>query len=100
MLKSSTFNSPVLYRIRSDQNNYDGMIAYYVEPRSGNPSYTVNSPSNIIHKPAVRWDTISSISFSRMGTYLHINCVPGIDDGSAQSGFYLYGIDIFHSCEL
>lgn len=100
VLKSGAFNSPAVHRVRVDQNSYDGVLAYYVEPRSGNPTYSVNSPSNIIHKPGVRWDTISSLSLTRMGTYVNINCYPTVDDGGNQSGMYLYGIDIIHDCEL
>jgi hypothetical protein len=101
MLKSGATNSPVLTRIYSTQNNYDGMISYLVKPRiSSGFNYSVNSPANVIHKPGIRWDTISSITFTDMGSYLHIACTPSADDGGAMLGMYLYGIDIFCNAEL
>ena len=101
MLKSGATNSPVLTRIYSTQNNYDGMISYLVKPRiSSGFNYSVNSPANVIHKPGIRWDTISSITFTDMGSYLHISCTPSADDGGAMLGMYLYGIDIFCNAEL
>jgi hypothetical protein len=101
LIKSGAFNSPTLFRIRAVQNDYYGMIPYLVKPRiSTGFGYTINSPANIIHKPAIRWDTISSISFTDMGTYLDVTCRPTVDDGSSMIGIHLYGIDIFCNAEL
>jgi hypothetical protein len=101
LIKSGAANSPTLFRIRAVQNDYYGMIPYLVKPRiSTGFGYSINSPANIIHKPAVRWDTISNIVFTDMGTYLDVLCTPTVDDGSSMIGIHLYGINIFCNAEL
>jgi hypothetical protein len=101
VIKTGAANSPTLFRIRAAQNDYYGMIPYLVKPRiSTGFGYIINSPSNVIHKPAVRWDTIANISLSDMGTYLDVYCTPSVDDGSSMIGMHLYGIDIFCNAEL
>jgi hypothetical protein len=100
-IKTGAANSPTLFRIRAVQNDYYGMIPYLVKPRiSTGFGYTVNSPANIIHKPAVRWDTIANLSFQDLGTYLDVLCTPSVDDGSSMIGLHLYGIDIFCNAEI
>ena len=89
-------------RTTSSVNAYQAAIPIPVSLRTNSPNFTrtVVSPSNIIHKPYIRWDTISSISFGiTRNNYIHSEITPTNTDAGAD-GLFLAGETVVVSAEL
>jgi hypothetical protein len=106
VVKNNTSNSPVLYRFNygGSDNLYHCTIVLPVTPRITNGlSFPVFASGTQIHKPAVRWDVPSSLTYELLpgnSTQYQLNIVPSVNDGAAFYGIYLYGIGIIYSGEL
>jgi hypothetical protein len=101
-------NGAIYLRSTSSVNNYQGLYPL-AAPMRINPNITTLtvSPSNIIHKPSVRWDTISGISWEGRPiptepsqiNYIWSQITPTTND-AASDGLMLYGQRVFASAEL
>jgi len=106
VVKNNASNSPVLYRFNygGSDNLYHCTIVLPVTPRITNGlSFPVFASGTQIHKPAVRWDVPSSLTYEVLpgnSTQYQINLVPSVNDGAGFYGIYLYGIGIIYSGEL
>jgi hypothetical protein len=106
IVKNNTSNSPVLYRFNygGSDNLYHCTIVLPVTPRITNGlSFPVLASPNQIHKPMVRWDVPSSLTYELLpgnSTQYQLNIVPSVNDGAGFYGIYLYGIGIIYSGEI
>ena len=106
VVKNNASNSPVLYRFNygGSDNLYHCTITLPVTPRITNGlSFPIFAAGTQIHKPAVRWDTYSSLSYEVLpgnNTQYQLNITPSVNDGAGFYGIYLYGIGIIYNGEL
>jgi hypothetical protein len=63
-------------------------------------SLTLVQSSNAIHKPSVRWDTVSSSSFGSTPFHIELDVIPSNNDGLNSIALYMFGYDIFADAEL
>lgn len=107
IIKSNTSNSPALFRTNSPflGNLYHCSFSLPVSPRINNGiSFPdLQGGSYRIHKPGVRWDNYSSISYEAIpGNDVNYQMwvTPSVDDGSSYYVCYLYGVGIIYNGEF
>lgn len=115
-LKNADWNGPTLTRPNSAVSNYYGTLPWKVTPRAYiGTTTTITSitqitqgfnrhdrfPSQLIHKPNVRWDTVSAFQAVISAAGVNIILTPTTDDGYANNGaVFPHGMDFYYSSEI
>jgi hypothetical protein len=100
-IKSNNANDYPFIRYHQSFNNYLGNVKLLPPMRAApTGSLTLVQSSNAIHKPSVRWDTVSSSSFGTSPFHVDLEVIPSINDGFNSLAFFMYGYDIFADAEL
>jgi len=100
-LKTSGANDYPFIRYNQNINSYLGNVKLLPPMRAApTGSLTLVQPSNAIHKPSVRWDTVSSSTFGTSPFHVDLEISPSTNDGLNSIALYMYGYDIFADAEL
>jgi hypothetical protein len=102
IIKDISQDGMLLTRANTTAIGYYGDFVLPVRPRLENStifSYAIVAPSNVLHKPNVRWDTISDISLIYQNQRLFVILTPGTND-TASYGLTLHGVAVYMNAEL
>lgn len=100
-LKVNNANDYSFIRYNQNINSYLGNVKLLPPMRAApTGSLTLVQPSNAIHKPSVRWDTVSSSTFGTSPFHVDLEISPSTNDGLNSIALYMYGYDIFADAEL
>lgn len=100
-LKVNNANDYPFIRYHQSVNTYLGNVKLLPPMRAApTGSITLVQSSNAIHKPSVRWDTVSSSAFGTGPFHVDLEVTPATNDTLNSIAFYMYGYDIFADAEL
>jgi len=100
-LKKEDANDYPFIRYHQSVNSYLGNVKLFPPMRAApTGSLTLVQSSNAIHKPSVRWDTVSSATFGTSPYHVDLEIAPSTNDGLNSIALYMYGYKIFADAEL
>ena len=100
-LKTEGTNDHPHIRFHQSFNTYLGNVKL-IPPMRAAPtgSLVLVNSSNAVHKPNVRWDTLSTSSFGASSFHIDLEATPSTDDGLNSIALYMHGYKIFADAEL
>jgi hypothetical protein len=102
IIKDINTDGLLLTRANTTATSYYGDFVLRVRPRKESSdifNYVIIAPTTVLHKPNVRWDTISSIGLSYQNQRLFVTLTPGTND-TASYGLTLHGVAVYMNAEL
>jgi len=102
IIKDTNTDGLLLTRANTTATSYYGDFVLRVRPRKESSdifNYVIIAPTTVLHKPSVRWDTISSIGLNYQNQRLFVTLTPGTND-TASYGLTLHGVAVYMNAEI